>query len=120
MEQDKILSSVSNSEWVQTKQALDTFIQTHGIPGIMPTSTEVRQAGNRGLDQAINKLGGYALVAVQFGLTMKYTRKPGNYWNDFSHVETELLAFIKDHGTPGFMPIKAELLKVGRGHLAKA
>jgi hypothetical protein len=120
MEQDKFLSSDSNSEWVQTKQALDDFIQTHGIPGIMPTSTEVRQAGNKGLDQAINKLGGYALVAAQFGLTMKYTRKPGNYWNDFSHAETELLAFIKDHGTPGFMPIKAELLKAGRGDLANA
>lgn len=120
MEQDKIFSPDSTSEWVQTKQALDDFIQTHGIPGIMPTSIEVRQAGNRSLDQAIHMLGGYAVVAVHFGLTMRYTRKPGNYWNDFSNVETELLAFIKDHGTPGIMPIKAELLKAGRGDLAKA
>src|ERR1700680_522505 len=120
MDQNTYLSSDSNSEWVQTKQALYDFIQAHGTAGVMPTSTELRRVGRRDLDQAINKLGGYAVVAAQFGFTMGYTRKPGNYWNDFSRVETELLAFIKEHGTIGIMPIKVELHKAGRSDLAKA
>src|SRR5437588_4820463 len=117
MNQSKNLSSDSDSELAQTKQALYDFIQTHGISGIMPTSTELRQAGRRDLDQAINRLGGYEQVAKQWDLTPKYMRKPGNYWKDFNHVEKELLAFIAEYGTPGVMPIKVELLKAGRGDL---
>jgi hypothetical protein len=120
MDQDTYLSFDSNSEWVRTKQALNDFNQAHGTPGVMPTSTQLRRVGRRDLDQAINKLGGYAVVAAQFALTIRYTRKPGNNWNDFTRVETELLAFIKSHGTSGIMPINAELLKAGRGDLAKA
>ena len=108
MNQDTYLSFDSNSEWVQTKQALYNFIQVHGTPGVMPTSTQLRRVGRRDLDQTINKLGGYAVVAAQFELTIRYTRKPGNYWNDFTRVKIELLAFIKSHGTPGIMPINAE------------
>src|SRR5258708_8628828 len=51
---------------------------------------------------------------------MQYTRKPGKYWNDFAHVETELLAFIEEYGTSGIMPIEKELLQAGRRDLAKA
>jgi hypothetical protein len=51
---------------------------------------------------------------------MQYTRKPGKYWGDFAHVETELLAFIEEYGIPGIMPIEKELLQAGRGDLAKA
>src|SRR5712691_12767971 len=51
---------------------------------------------------------------------MQYTRKPGKYWNDFAHVETELLAFIEEYRTPGVMTIEKELLQVGRRDLAKA
>jgi len=115
------LSSNSNNDlFVYTKQALYDFLQSNGTPGIVPISTELRQAGLRDLDQTINKLGGYAVIAAQFGLTMRYKRKPGNYWSDFTHVEKELLAFITTYGTPGIMPIKVELLRAGRGDLAKA
>jgi len=120
MDQKDYFASASDSELISTKQALYDFIQTHGTPGVMPTSTELRQADRRDLDRAINQLGGYDRVAKQWGLTPKYTRKPGNYWKNFSHVEKELLDFIAEYGTPGVMPIKAELLKAGRGDLAKA
>lgn len=120
MDQQDDFSSVSDNELVSTRQALYDFIQTHGTPGVMPTSTELRQADRRDLDQAINRLGGYDQVAKQWSLTLKYSRKPGNYWKDFDHVKQELLAFISEYGTPGVMPIKAELLKAGRGDLANA
>jgi hypothetical protein len=70
MDQDTYLSFDSNSEWVRTKQALNDFNQAHGTPGVMPTSTELRRVGCRDLDQTIRKLGGYAVVATQFGFTM--------------------------------------------------
>src|SRR6266702_433183 len=53
-------------------------------------------------------------------LSMQYSRKPGKYWDNFAHVETELLDFIEEHGTHGIMPIEKELLRAGRGDLAKA
>ncbi len=120
MAQKDYFSSVSDNELVATQQTLYDFIQEYGTPGVMPTSTELRQAGRRDLDQAINQLGGYDQIAKQWGLTLKYMRKPSNYWKDFSNVEKELLAFIAEYGTPSVMPIKAELLKAGRGDLAKA
>jgi len=120
MEQNKNLLSDSNSQWAQTKQALYDFIQAHGTPGVMPTSTEVRQAGNKDLDQAIHTLGGYAVAAAQFGLSMRHTRKPDHYWNDFSHLEREILDFIQLHGTLGIMPTQNELNQAGRGDLVGA
>src|SRR5258707_1821427 len=120
MDRNEYPSSDSENEPIQTEQALYNFIQVHGSSDTMPASTELRQAGRSDLDQAINRQGGYALVADQQGLTMKYIRKPGKYWNDFTHVDTELLAFIKERGTPGVMPIQEELLQAGRGDLAKA
>jgi Hypothetical methyltransferase/SNF2-related domain len=113
-------SSDSDNALIQTEQALYTFIQAHGTPGIMPTSTEVRQAGRSDLDQAINRQGGYVQIAGQLRLTMQYARKPGKYWDDFAHVETELLAFIEEYGIHGIMPIQVELLRAGRGDLSKA
>jgi hypothetical protein len=85
----------------------------------MRTATVFRQTGRYDLDQAIERQG-YAQVAEQLKLTMQYTRKPGKYWNDFAHIETEILAFIDEYGTPGIMPIEKELLQVGRGDLAYA
>jgi Hypothetical methyltransferase/SNF2-related domain len=120
MDQNTDFSSNSNSKWVQTKLALYDFIQEHGTSGIMPTSTELRQRGRGDLDYAIRLLGGYDHVAKPWGLTLKYIRKPGNYWRDFIHVAKELQAFIEEFGTPGIMPIKVELLRAGRGDLAKA
>src|ERR1700687_4119819 len=110
----------SGYELAQTQQALCDFIEAHSTPGIMPTSAELRRAGRRDLDQAISKMGGYAKVAEHFRLNMQYTRKPGNYWDSFAHVKTELLTFIEKYGDTGVMPIKAELLKAKRGDLAKA
>lgn len=57
--------------------------------------------------------------AEQLRRTMLYERKPENYWNDFAHVEAELLAFIEEYGTLGVMPIEKELFLKGRGDLAK-
>jgi len=37
------------------------------------------------------------------------SQKPRGYWDDFANVETELRAFIAEHGTDGIMPTVSEL-----------
>ena len=120
MNQNKYVSPDAENTWTSIRRALDEFIQAHGTSGEMPTSIELRRAGREDIDQAVLQLGGYPHVASHCGLTLTSTRKPANYWKNFAHVEQELLDFIAEYGTPGVMPIKAELFKAGRGDLAKA
>jgi len=47
-------------------------------------------------------------------------RKLNSYWDDFSNLERELFAFIKEGGTLGIMPKAIELIKAGRSDLANA
>ena len=120
MNQNKYVSPDAENTWTSIRRVLDEFIQAHGTSGEMPTSIELRRAGREDIDQAVLQLGGYPHVASHCGLTLTSTRKPANYWKNFAHVEQELLDFIAEYGTPGVMPIKAELFKAGRGDLAKA
>ena len=51
---------------------------------------------------------------------MASKRKPNGYWDDFSNLECELLAFMEERGTPGVMPTASELIEAGRSDLASA
>jgi hypothetical protein len=51
---------------------------------------------------------------------MASERKPPEYWEDFSNLEHELLAFIEEHGTPRVMPKQDELIKARRSNLSNA
>ncbi|MBD1926932.1 hypothetical protein H6F74_11825 [Trichocoleus sp. FACHB-90] len=95
-----------------------SFIQESGTVGIMPTHEELLKAGRNDLAGAIQKHGGYPEVAKSLGLKLGYTRKLIGYWEDFSNVKREILAFIQESGTLGVMPTHEELMKAGRTGLA--
>ncbi len=94
------------------------FIEECGTPSIMPKNPELCQAGRLDLTHAIQKHGGYAVVAKRLGLTC--AKQSIGHWDDFSSVESEVFLFIKKHGSPGVMPMIDELRKAGRGDLDKA
>jgi hypothetical protein len=100
-------------DFANVERELRSWIARHGLPGTMPTQQMLRQAGQTGLSTAIIKHGGFPAVAQQLGLTYTYTAKPAGYWNDFSHIEQAVNAFIEEHGTAGVMPTRGELRDVG-------
>src|SRR5438445_749981 len=109
------------NDFANVERELLAFIEDHGTPGVMPTQDELTKTKRGDLKNAISKKhGGYPAVAERLGLEFTCTAKPRGYWSDFSNVERELLAFIKEHGTPGVMPTAAELAKAGRGDLTGA
>ena len=104
-------------DFAHVEQELLKFITTDGTVGQMPSRDELHAARLSGLSDAVLKHGGFAAIATHLGLT--YTAsKPNGYWDDFSNVERELLAFIPTHGVKGSMPTAEELRKVGQSTLA--
>lgn len=113
----------SLNEWkdfANVERELFKVIKVLGTPiGMMPTREEVIKAGWGDLVQATWKYGGWLSVADRLGLS--YSKKRNNYWDDFDNLERGIFAFIEEHGRPGVMPIKEELLaKKGKSSLAKA
>lgn len=100
------------------ERELLAFIEKHGIPGVMPTNPELIKAGRGDLARTIQRCGGFPTVAENLGLNYAKTR-PG-HWQDFVKVEQEILAFIKQCGTPGVMPTYEALKKAGRNNLVQA
>ena len=93
------------------ERELLAFIMKHGTPGVMPTVKQLRQYGFGCLANAIDKnYGGVRKVAERLGLELACTRKTIGFWEDFTNVERELLAFTVKHGTPGLMPSEQLLI----------
>ena len=107
-------------EIAHVEEGLRVFINTHGTLGVMPTVGQLTVANRSDLASAIAKHGGFRTVAELLGLEMSYVMKTPGYWDSWSNVERELNAFIDAHGTPGVMPAREELLRVGRGDLSSA
>ena len=104
-------------EFSNLKRELLTFIKEHGTPGMMPTQPELKKAGRSDLHRAIWKHGGSPGVAGKIGLELAFKRKQTGYWEDFSNLKRELLAFIQEHGTSGVMPTHEELTEARRSDL---
>lgn len=68
------------------------FIRQYGSSGVMPTYTDLKKAKRYDLANAINKNGGYSVVAQKLNLELTYTTK--GYWENFGNLEQELLNFI--------------------------
>src|SRR5262249_30766842 len=75
------------------KRELRRFIEVYGVPGTMPSYSELKKAGRLDLARAISKHGGYLLLAEQLGLKFSYAMKPSGYWSNFSNVGRELLDY---------------------------
>lgn len=91
--------------------------------GIMPTSRELRAAGRRDIDNAILKMGGYPKVAEKLGLERSSGKRVAGYWSDFSHLETELGAFLKANSgdiPEGSMPTQKQLRALKRADIVEA
>lgn len=99
------------------REILD-FNQAQEISGRMPTTIELRNAGKHSLAVAINAHGGFPAVAKRLGLVAK--TKPNGYWDDFTNLEQELLAFIQEHGKQGVMPTNQEFYAAKRSDLSFA
>jgi len=107
------------NDFANVEHELLSFIHASGIDGTMPTAEELRQAGLSTLAAAIRKYGGFSTVASRLGLT--YTsHKPDGYWQDFTNVERDLLAFVQSEGKPGKMPTYEALERAGLNSLAIA
>jgi superfamily II DNA or RNA helicase len=94
-----------------------SFVELHGREGVMPTTTELRAAGRHDLLAVVAKLG-FPVVAKKLGLSL--TRKENGFWEDWSNLKREILAYVATFGTPGQMPTRAELSEAGRSDLAAA
>lgn len=89
------------------------FIEERGLPGVMPTQIDLRDADRSDLYHAIVKHGGTTSVAGQLGLLPSHSQKPPGYWDDFANVEREVRDFVGRHGSPGIMPTSLELRDAG-------
>ena len=107
-------------EYTNVERELLDFVNKSGNPNVMPTKTQLTQAGKGSLANAIQKFGGFATVAERLGMKLAYTAKPPDYWDDFANVEREIFKYIKKYGKPGVMPTQNELAKVRHSSLAAA
>ncbi len=95
------------------------------LPGIyhnqMPTKSQLRTYGRRDLENAISKYGGFHVVARRLALIRQPTsRRPKNYWSDFSNLKKELTAFLATSDIAlGLMPTSNELRKAGRSDIVE-
>lgn len=117
------MTSKPRGYWTDFQNIKRTIIEfiTHqeGIPGVMPTETDLRKAGHRSLVVAIHKHHG-SLHDVAQRLHLSVTQKSKGHWKDFGNVKREILAFVAERGTPGVMPTATQLRHTGRGGLVAA
>lgn len=82
-------------DWDVFRRSLMAFTQTHGVPGMLPTSRELRNFERPDIYQGILYWGGPRVVADLTGL------KVDIYWQHFHCVGAQVLSFIDTHGVPG-------------------
>lgn len=119
------------------------FVVSHKQEPIMPTQTELIEAGRADLAGAIRRYGSWQQVAKELGLVLSSIAKPRSlnliyctdlksgqmkpymYWRDFDNLRKELTEFIEGD-EPGklseqmMMPTASELEAAGRSDLARA
>ncbi|CAN8067711.1 unnamed protein product [Agarophyton chilense] len=92
-------------------------------PYFMPSAKLLREGGRRDLDNAITNFGGYRKVGQVLGWSSKHKKKVSGYWDDFSNLREELLAFTVNSPlklAPGTMPTLKQLRMSRRSDLVGA
>lgn len=93
---------------------LSDYIQTFGKTSAMPLSTELEEAGQSSLVQAITNIhGGFEAVAKRLQLT--YESRRHGYWADVANIENEVRGLAQRLGTPDVMPTQEQLGALGGG-----
>lgn len=107
-------------DFENVKQELFTFIKQHGVPGRMPTKTELEAVQMGSICMAISLHGGFPSVAKKLKLALSYDRKPRGYWKDLNNLKVELASVAEQLGNPNVLPTHEELKQIGRTDLINA
>lgn len=102
------------------KRELFAFIKKHGVPGVMPTKTEIETAKMGSLCMAIDLHGGFPVVASKLNLDLSYGRKHRGYWKNPDNLKSEIDCAAEQLGNPGVLPTHEELKQLGRTDLNSA
>lgn len=105
-------------KWSHLQEALQTFVQTFGMPGQMPSAEMLTQHNRHDLINAITIHGGYHAVAGRLGLATRY--QPTGYWDRWENLRHEFLEWAREYGLTGVMPTGEELAASGRADLVSA
>lgn len=107
-------------DFENVKRELFAFIRQHGVPGRMPTKTELEAHQMGSLCMAINLHEGFPAVAKKLKLALSYDRKPRGYWKDLGNLKAELTRVAEHLGNPNVLPAHEELKQIGRTDLINA
>jgi transposase-like protein len=102
------------------KRELFAFIKEHGVPGVMPTKTELEAVKMGSLCMAIDLHGGFPVVANMLNLELSYGRKHRGYWKNPDNLRAEIERVAEQLGNPGVLPTHEELKQIGRTDLNSA
>ena len=106
---------------VLEKELLD-WVKNFGIPGIMPTAQQLKEASppRHDLVSAIGKHGGFSKVAEDASLQMSHDKKPDGYYDDIQNVARDVYEFVDEHDLSGAMPTAGQLAEAGKSGLVPA
>lgn len=92
------------------------FVAQHGETGMMPTQKELIARKRWDLVNALHRVaGGNAVFAQELGLQTR--ERPKGYWQEFSNLRDELIAFNSQHGQLGQMPSPTLLRETGYSYI---
>ncbi len=89
------------------KREIEAFNLERGSPGVMPKENELKSNGRGSLANAIHQHGGFKRFASEHGYLTR--RKPNGYYKQFEALESELLRWVEESGTPRLMPTAQQL-----------
>lgn len=102
------------------ERELRAFIAAHGQAAFMPSTTQLKDAGQRAIVRGIYLYhGSPGEVAARLGLTVAATAKPRNYWTDFDNLEREMRTFLEQQGWSK-LPSSRQMRLAGRSDLLHA
>ncbi|NEQ21077.1 MAG: hypothetical protein F6K28_17995 [Microcoleus sp. SIO2G3] len=104
-------------DFANVEAELKTFIERQGTPGVMPTKTELEEAGKGSLANALGLHGGVIKVAERLNLKLGYDRRPQGYWDNPDNLRREIESVALQLGTPGVLPTHEELKLAQRSDL---
>jgi hypothetical protein len=105
-------------EWSHLEEEIRAFMQSHGLPGQMPTLETLTEHNRHDLINALVTHGGYHAVAGRLALATRY--QPPGYWDRWENLRHEFLEWAREHGHTGVMPTSDELTAGGRADLVSA
>lgn len=104
------------------RKRLLAFVRVHGPRDVMPTTLRLYQKGRTDLMYGIALHGGVMVVAGKIGLSVRFARRPINFWTKPVNITRELHWFLSTEPQENrtCMPTSVALVRAGRVDLANA